>query len=221
MSDFEDRSGRVIQSTAWGSWSQTVADISVEVELEQGTKGKEVQVDIAPRTIRCLVRGLVLFQGDFCQPVLADESTWTVEDRKLLRILLVKSGGGQVEFWPSLLVGQYAPDPLTLLRMRKKLDLERYQVENPGFDFSDAVLDKQYEEFPLEMNSRVDLSEFGAAAPDDSSVNRTDDEKLEEARLVPNMEERTDDMKNADNEGHETTETDEEKSGEDQDQLNC
>ena len=30
--------------------------------------------------------------------------------------------------------------------MRKKLDLERFQLENPGFDFSGAKLDKKYED---------------------------------------------------------------------------
>ena len=30
--------------------------------------------------------------------------------------------------------------------MRKKLDLERFQLENPGFDFSGAKLDKNYED---------------------------------------------------------------------------
>jgi len=205
MSDFEDRSGCVKVSTEWGRWWQTLSDITVEVDLEQGTKGKEVKLSIAPRKIQCQVKGATVFEGDLPNPVLADESIWTVEDRRLLRILLVK--GGQVDFWPSLLVQQHIADPITVQQMRKKLDLERYQIENPGFDFSGAELDKKYDDFPLEMNSEGALRELGAAALD-SSVNRTDDEKLEEARLVNNAEEMTDDMKNAD---IGSSETDEEK----------
>ena len=35
MSDFEAKSGRVAHFTDWGSWSQTVQDVTVEVFLEQ------------------------------------------------------------------------------------------------------------------------------------------------------------------------------------------
>ena len=50
------------------------------------------------------------------------------------------------ECWLSLLKDQFYPDPLILNEMRKKLDLERFQLENPGFDFSGAKLDKKYED---------------------------------------------------------------------------
>ena len=72
--------------------------------------------------------------------------------------------------WLSLLKDpiQFQPDPYILNDMRKKLDLERFQLEvhdiyfhtvfvtlitrsfyfiqNPGFDFSGAKLDKKYED---------------------------------------------------------------------------
>ena len=48
--------------------------------------------------------------------------------------------------WLSLFKNQYKPDPVVLTEMRKKLDLERFQMENPGFDFSGAKLDKRYED---------------------------------------------------------------------------
>ena len=76
-----------------------------------------------------------------------DESTWTIEDQKLLRIQLTKTGDKtKDECWLSLLKDQFYPDPLILNEMRKKLDLERFQLENPGFDFSGAKLDKKYED---------------------------------------------------------------------------
>ena len=59
-----------------------------------------------------------------------DESTWTIEDRKLLRIQLVKADERTKDHcWLSLLEGQFTPDPITLNEMRKKLDLERFQLE--------------------------------------------------------------------------------------------
>jgi len=76
-----------------------------------------------------------------------DESTWTIEDRKLLMIQLVKADERTKDHcWLSLLEAEFTPDPITLSEMRKKLDLERFQLENPGFDFTSAKLDKHYEE---------------------------------------------------------------------------
>eukprot|EP00090_Calanus_glacialis_P003651 TRINITY_DN12683_c0_g1_i1.p1 TRINITY_DN12683_c0_g1~~TRINITY_DN12683_c0_g1_i1.p1 ORF type:complete len:145 (-),score=22.25 TRINITY_DN12683_c0_g1_i1:78-512(-) len=143
MSDFEAKSGRVAHFTDWGSWSQTVQDVTVEVFLEKGTRGKEVQVDIQAGGIECKVRGKLVFKGTFCEKVSTDESTWTIEDQKLLRIFLCKSGRGMVQCWPSLLEKQFEPDSLTLKKMGEKLELERYQMEHPGFDFSGAKLDKK------------------------------------------------------------------------------
>ena len=59
-----------------------------------------------------------------------DESTWTIEDKKLLRIQLVKADQRtKDQCWLSLLENQFSPDPIILNEMRKKLDLERFQIE--------------------------------------------------------------------------------------------
>ena len=52
------------------------------------------------------------------------------------------------EVWPALLEGEYRADPLVLHEMTKKIDLEKFQIENPGFDFSGAELSKKYDSFP-------------------------------------------------------------------------
>ena len=35
MSDFEEKSGRISQKTDWGNWSQSLRDVTIEVELEK------------------------------------------------------------------------------------------------------------------------------------------------------------------------------------------
>jgi hypothetical protein len=61
----------------------------------------------------------------------ADETVWTLEDNKLLNIVLAKADVSlKDEIWESLLEGSvYQPDAYTLHEMRKKLDLERFQIE--------------------------------------------------------------------------------------------
>jgi hypothetical protein len=83
-----------------------------------------------------------------------------LEDRSLLRIVLVKSHREASNCWKSLLEGQYEVGPWELDQMEKKLTLERFQTEvcgnlmlqslncccaqNPGFDFSSADITGNY-----------------------------------------------------------------------------
>ena len=90
MSDFDDKSGIVSMVTPWGKWYQSVADVSVEVELEPGTVARDVKVEIKTTSVLCKVKGEVVFQGQWFDKIVEDESTWTIEDKKILRIYLVK-----------------------------------------------------------------------------------------------------------------------------------
>lgn len=159
MSNFDEKAGVVSHATDFGKWYQTVAEVTITIDLEPGTRGKEVQVTILPRKLKCVVRGRVIIEGKPFGTVIQDESTWTIEDRKLLRIQLVKADERTKDHcWLSLLEAQFTPDPITLSEMRKKLDLERFQLENPGFDFTSAKLDKHYEEKSVkDMHDQLNL----------------------------------------------------------------
>ncbi|XP_050051206.1 nudC domain-containing protein 2-like [Dermacentor andersoni] len=149
LSHFDERSGAVSCPTPWGRWWQTVGEVFVEIEVPKGTRGKDVRIQITPRHISCAVHSKELFCGNLHRTVVADESTWTIEERQRVLILLVKTEPANSEkVWESLLDGQYAPDPQIMHEMMKKLDLEKFQIENPGFDFSGAKLDKAYDRIP-------------------------------------------------------------------------
>uniref|UniRef100_A0A023FEN7 Putative nuclear distribution protein nudc n=1 Tax=Amblyomma cajennense TaxID=34607 RepID=A0A023FEN7_AMBCJ len=174
LSHFDERSGAVSCLTPWGRWWQTVGEVFVEVEVPKGTRGKDVRIQITPKHMSCTVHGKQLFSGDLHRTVVADESTWTIEEQQRVLILLVKSEPASSEkVWESLLDGQYKPDPLVMHEMMKKLDLEKFQIENPGFDFSGAKLDKAYDHIPGHGGStsesqptgfHMDQSEGDAAA---------------------------------------------------------
>ncbi|KAG9351306.1 hypothetical protein JZ751_022550 [Albula glossodonta] len=70
----------------------------------------------------------------------ADEGTWTLEDKKLIRIVLMKTNREAGNCWQSLLEGEYCANPWVQDQMQRKLTLERFQRENPGFDFSGAEI---------------------------------------------------------------------------------
>ena len=53
--------------------------------------GKDVNVEITPSHILCEIKGSLILDGELFDNVIVDESTWSVEDKKLVRILLTKS----------------------------------------------------------------------------------------------------------------------------------
>lgn len=146
LSHFDEKRPVVTCSTEWGKWWQTVGEVFIEVDVEEGTLPKQIQIQIKPNFISCKVKDKEIFQGKLRRTVMAEESTWVLEERKRISILLVKSDPPNTEhIWQSLLVGQFAPNPWEFGEMQKQLDLERFQIENPGFDFSSANLSKCYD----------------------------------------------------------------------------
>jgi len=88
---------------------------------------------------------------DLARPANADDSVWTLEDAaavasgsseatcKELRVSLTKRIPG--EPWTALFAGHEAPGAGTDADPdRRRLLLQRFQEENPGFDFSGAVV---------------------------------------------------------------------------------
>ncbi|KAL0274315.1 UNVERIFIED_CONTAM: hypothetical protein PYX00_006768 [Menopon gallinae] len=156
LSFFDEKRGTVKAKTDWGYWWQTVQEVHVQVNLPEGTKSKEIKVDIKPNYIKCDVKGKTIFEGPFPRTVHAEESVWTLEDGVLCILLPKADYSVKEDMWESLIAdGVFQPDPWTLHEMRKDLDLERFQIENPGMDFSKAKLSKNYDKLPGWSNERL------------------------------------------------------------------
>ncbi|XP_067663555.1 nudC domain-containing protein 2-like [Haliotis asinina] len=144
MSDFDDKSGVIACKTPWGQWWQTIEEVFIEVDVPKDTKSKEIKCEIKPNSIRVVVKENTILDGSLFETVKADDSLWTLEDRKLMRICLLKCHATAAHCWKSLIRGQDEVDPMTLSEMEKKLTLQRFQMENPGFDFSGADVTGNY-----------------------------------------------------------------------------
>ncbi|NXY86564.1 NUDC2 protein, partial [Alcedo cyanopectus] len=158
---FEERSGVVPCGTPWGCWYQTLEEVFIEVPVPLGTRAKDVRCALHSRHIALSVRGREVLQGKLFDSTVTDEGTWTLEDRNLIRIVLMKTNRDAGNCWPSLLENDYAADPWVQDQMQRKLTLERFQREassrtrippcilclhmgNPGFDFSGAEISGNY-----------------------------------------------------------------------------
>ncbi|XP_075458032.1 nudC domain-containing protein 2 isoform X2 [Ascaphus truei] len=128
---FDERSGVVPCHTPWGCWYQTMEDVFIEVEVPPGTQAREIQCKLGSRDIALAVQGRDILKGKLFDSTITDEGTWTLEDRKLIRIILMKSNRNAANCWASLLEGEYSADPLVQDQMQKKLTLERFQREVP------------------------------------------------------------------------------------------
>ncbi|KAJ8297530.1 hypothetical protein KUTeg_024061 [Tegillarca granosa] len=141
---FDERSGIVPSKTDWGLWWQTVDEIHIEVNVPPGSSSKDISCQIKSNYLKVTVKGNQIIEGKLPGVIHPDDSVWTLEDKKLLRICLPKSNPSAANCWKSLLVGQYNVDPYTFDQMEKKLTLQRFQLENPGFDFSGASVSGNY-----------------------------------------------------------------------------
>jgi len=65
---------------------------------------------------------------------------FSVEDKCLIQIVLMKTNREAGNCWTSLLEGEYCANAWVQDQMQRKLTLERFQRENPGFDFSGAEI---------------------------------------------------------------------------------
>ncbi|XP_052010743.1 nudC domain-containing protein 2-like [Xyrauchen texanus] len=83
--------------------------------------------------------------GKLFGSTVGDEATWTLEDKKIIQIVLMKTNREAGNCWQSLLEGEYAADPWVQDQMQRKLTLERFQRENPGFDFSGTEISGNFQ----------------------------------------------------------------------------
>ena len=112
---FDERTPTVEVKTPWGWWSQTHEEVTVVVYVPQGTVGREVRVAMLPTsvcvsTVKATAAGgsptvRVLLEGPLHATIVVDESTWTLEESREVRLVLVKSNRSASATWPCLIQG--------------------------------------------------------------------------------------------------------------------
>ncbi|RMZ57462.1 hypothetical protein APUTEX25_004296 [Auxenochlorella protothecoides] len=105
-------------------WNQTLSDINIFIDLPPGARAKDLAVSFTTARLT----------KDLAGAIKVSDSLWTVEDG-ILVLQLVKAQTGVT--WPAAIAGhEVSPDVQTT--DQKRLMLERFQAEHPGFDFSQA-----------------------------------------------------------------------------------
>ena len=124
------------------------AEVNMYIEAPPGVQASEILCNICTDWLQIGLRGSDSFFIDekiFSKVKICD-SSWYLDDGGVINIVLAKVYRG--EAWESPLLGRkggdggaagsQVVDPATKVEMQKELMLERFQEENPGFDFRGA-----------------------------------------------------------------------------------
>ena len=110
----------------------------IKRNLKPGQKLPKFNITITSNHIKIGVDQLPAYiDEDLTKVVDTDESLWMIEDDELVFVL---QKAVRAEVWECVFKGHGKIDPALQEEMQKKILLERFQMENPGFDFSGAEM---------------------------------------------------------------------------------
>jgi hypothetical protein len=118
-------------------WEQNLDEVLVYVRPPEGVRAAHIACTIKPGRVTLGLKGAPhpFIDEDLAAKCAVAESLWQLEDGTLT-LTLTKALKG--ETWPSVFVGHASLDPLTAAEDQKRMLLERFTQEHPGFDFSGA-----------------------------------------------------------------------------------
>jgi hypothetical protein len=123
-------------------WTQTLGEVNVRMPLPTGTRAKNLNVTLTPKKIVAKLKdGTELLNGEFCEEIETDDSTWTVEEERgsstPLFVLYIRKMH-QMGWWNCVLKGHPTIDTTKIQPEPSKLsDLDaetRGVVEKMMFD---------------------------------------------------------------------------------------
>jgi hypothetical protein len=115
-----------------------LTEVNIYVKAPPGVKAAKIVCNISPRKLELGIRGSDRYFISEATYSLVDtsESSWYMDD-DIINIVLIKAH--RAETWESALKTVAARvDAFQKQDIQKSLLLERFQQENPGFDFRDA-----------------------------------------------------------------------------------
>lgn len=129
-------------------WEQTLEDVTMYVPTPPHTtqiKASQITCQITATKLKLGLKGSpkLFIDETFFSKVNTHDSSWFLDkEESLINIILSKVYKG--ETWESVLSGNANKvDPMTKQEIQKDLMLERFQEENPGFDFRGATFNGQ------------------------------------------------------------------------------
>mmetsp|Transcript_10079 Transcript_10079/g.11568 ORF Transcript_10079/g.11568 Transcript_10079/m.11568 type:complete len:151 (+) Transcript_10079:143-595(+) len=117
-------------------WEQNLNEVLIFIRPPEGVKARMIDCKITPEKLTLGIKGNPPFiNEEFFDRVIADESMWTMDNGEIeINLQKVK----KASTWDACLKGHGELNPSVKTEVQKKMTLERFQEEHPGFDFSGA-----------------------------------------------------------------------------------
>ncbi|ETK78278.1 hypothetical protein F441_15907 [Phytophthora nicotianae CJ01A1] len=123
-------------------WTQTLQEAQVNFAVPEGTKSRQVDVEIRAGKMRVGLRGGETFvDGPLYNKVKVDDSFWTLEDGNRICIYLQKDN--QMEWWKTIIQG----DP--------EIDTQKVQPENSKLDDLDSDTRQTVEKMMFDQRQKA------------------------------------------------------------------
>ncbi|KAI4330967.1 hypothetical protein MLD38_029203 [Melastoma candidum] len=148
------------------SWTQTLQEVTVNIPVPKGTKGRFVVCDIKKNHLKVGLKGQPpVIEGELYRTIKPDDCYWSLEDQSAISVLLTKHD--QMEWWKCLVKGGPEIDTQKVEPENSKLsDLDpetRQTVEKMMFDQRQKAMGLPTSE---EMQKQEILKKFMAEHPE-------------------------------------------------------
>lgn len=147
-------------------WQQTLQDVTVNVPVPPGTKGRDLVVTITKTKLKVGLKGKeAIIDDELCKEVKVDDSTWTLDDNKEVVLSLEKLN--QQTWWENVVKGAPKIDTTKITPDNSKLsDLDgetRAMVEKMMYDNQQKAMGKPSSDEQKRMEA---LKKFQDAHPE-------------------------------------------------------
>ncbi|KAG3106120.1 hypothetical protein PI124_g13203 [Phytophthora idaei] len=123
-------------------WTQTLQEAQVNFAVPEGTKSRQVDVEIRAGKLRVGLRGGETFvDGPLYNKVKVDDSFWTLEDGNRICIYLQKDN--QMEWWKTIIQGD------------TEIDTQKVQPENSKLDDLDSDTRQTVEKMMFDQRQKA------------------------------------------------------------------
>ncbi|CCF52840.1 hypothetical protein NDA11_002480 [Ustilago hordei] len=147
------------------TWKQQLDAVEISVPVPQGTKGRDLVVELKKRNIKVALKGKdAILEGELAKHIKEEDSTWTIEDGNLIEIHLEKMNKN--EWWPNVVTHHPKIDTTKIVPENSKLsDLDsetRAMVEKMMFDNRQKAMNKPTSD---QLQQQEMLAKLAAANP--------------------------------------------------------
>jgi len=106
-------------------WSQSIAEVILEIQVEAGSTSKDIKADISSTRLSLRCKGNIIIEGKLYEKVLSDDAIWYLEDNKI--VLTIEKQ--RQTWWKCVLEGD---EEIDTTKVESTRTMDEYDGETQG-----------------------------------------------------------------------------------------